>query len=127
MGAGFASASTTSRPPGPGWHNTSALGGSCCSSCASTRNSLARCAASASDPVVRDVLSPHEVPVLMPALTDRESASAAEKLASWLAEPLTAANGANPPALRPLPLVRPVVVVSDRESATECAVPAVLA
>jgi hypothetical protein len=130
MIAGLASASTTSRPAGPRRHSTSAVCGKCCSSCCSTTNSRDRCAVPASEelaPTARDVLSPHDVLSLIPAVRDRESDSAAELLASRLADPLPSANGANVTGrVRPRPRLRPAVSVADRESATESDVPTVL-
>src|ERR1019366_1875054 len=130
MIAGLASASTTRRPAGPACVMITALGGSCCSSCCSTRNSRDRCAAAARDVLAdsaRDVLTPQDVLELMPSVSETESELAREKLWSLLAVPVESANGANAPCrLRPRPVLAPAVSLTDAESDTESAVPTVL-
>jgi hypothetical protein len=130
MIAGFASASSTCRPADPSWQSTTAVGGRCCSSCGSITSSRVRWAVPARDPVrpaAREVIQPHEVLALMPSVIERESESAADELASRLAEPLISPNGANRAGpLRPVPRLRPAVKVAEPESATESAIPTVL-
>jgi hypothetical protein len=76
-------------------------------------------------PTALDVLQPQEVPVLTPAVMDRESHTAADELRSRLADPVKSANGAKSPGrLRPRLLL--AVLVSESESVTESAVPTVL-
>src|SRR5260370_18681 len=76
MMAGFASASTTLRPPRDADVMITALGGSCCSSCCSTRNSRDRCVVRASEslaPTARELPIPHAVLRLIPSVIDSES------------------------------------------------------
>jgi hypothetical protein len=71
--AGLASAITTLRPPLAACVMIIALGGSCCNSCCSTRNSLDRCDVRASDslvPIAREVFTPQAVLELIPSVTD---------------------------------------------------------
>ena len=107
-----------------------ALGGSCCSSCCSTRNSRDRCEVLASEALALsalDVLTPHDVPELMPSVMDSESDVPRETLESLLTVPVKSPNGAKAPCwLRPRPRLRPEVLLTDAESATESAVPTVL-
>jgi hypothetical protein len=107
-----------------------ALAGSCWSWCCSTRNSLDRWSAWANDslsPVAWDVVIPHAVLVLIPALTDRLSPLPRDSLVCALREVL-AGQGAIPlPGLaRPdeAPRVEPSLV--DHDPATELTDPAVL-
>src|ERR1700677_4095189 len=68
-----------------------ALTGSRCSSCCSTRNSLDRCRTRAADsllPAAADVVRPHAVLRLRPALTESESVSARDRLAWTLCQSL---------------------------------------
>jgi hypothetical protein len=74
-----------------------------------------------------EVLRPQDVPALMPSVTEPESDTATERLASRLADPLASANGANRPCLvRPRPRLRPAARVAEGQSATESEVPTVL-
>ena len=107
-----------------------APGGSCCSSCGSTRNSRDRCAVRAAEelaPTAVDVLIPHAVLSLMPSVIDRESDVPCEELESLLRVPVTWPNGAKASwraAARPL--LRPTLSLTEAVSATESAVPTVL-
>src|SRR6266702_2081300 len=92
MMPGLASANTTRRPSGEAYVTITALGGSCCSSCCSTRNSRDRCAVRAAEELVLtalEVLIPQAVLELMPAVMDRESDVPRERLAPWLTDPVT--------------------------------------
>src|SRR5215472_4406173 len=107
---------------------TAALGGSCCSSWASTRNSRERCAVVPSDslsPIARDVLTPHDVLVLIPSVIDSESLVPCDSLTSRLPDPVRGANGAAPLVVWPRPRLRPDVSLRDTEAAQESAVPTV--
>jgi hypothetical protein len=107
-----------------------ALGGSCCSSCGSTRSSRDRCEVLAAEELLlaaRDVLIPQAVLELKPAVMDRESDVPCDWLVSLLRDAVKWPNGANASGrLRPRPLLRPCVSLTDAESATESAVPTVL-
>jgi|SRR5580658_7478465 hypothetical protein len=68
-----------------------ALTGSCCSSDCSTRNSLDRCRAAATDsllPAAAEVVRPQAVLRLRPALTDSEAVCARDRPAWTLCESL---------------------------------------
>ncbi|HCU91601.1 MAG TPA: hypothetical protein DHU96_02110 [Actinobacteria bacterium] len=74
-----------------------ALGGSCWSSCGSTRNSRDRWAVRASDsfaPTAMDVLTPHDVLELMPSVIDSDSLVPLDWLTSWLPDPVRWPKGA---------------------------------
>src|ERR1700677_1268492 len=78
-----------------------ALTGSCCSSCCSTRNSRDRCRAKATDsllPAAAEVVRPHAVLRLRPALTDSEAVSARDRPAWTLCESLPSWPGPRPVA-----------------------------
>ena len=78
-------------------------------------------------PTAADVLTPQDVPELMPSVMESESEVPLETLASLLAVPVKSPNGANAPwRLRPRPRLRPEVLLTDTEPATESAVPTVL-
>src|SRR5579875_3601898 len=106
-----------------------ALGGSCCSSCCSTRYSRVRCRARASDslsPAAADVVIPHAVLAVMLALTDWLSPVLREPPA-WMLRERAPGAGSTPPrgaAVRPVP--RDVPSLTDRDQASEPAAPAVL-
>ena len=94
-----------------------ALGGSCCSSCGSTRSSRDRCTVRAAEelaPAAREVLIPQAVLALMPAVIDRESDVPREWLESRLADPVTGASGANEPWRLPAPPAAAAAGVADR-------------
>ena len=127
MMAGLASARTTSLRPADTPHSKTALCGSCWSSWGSTTASLARCAVRASEPfapTAREVLQPHDIQAVMPAVIERASDSAPERLVSALTEPVRAAIGPCP--ARPRLRLRPVVAVTASESPTESAEPSEL-
>ena len=74
-----------------------------------------------------EVLIPQAVLALMPSVIDRESDVPRELLVSRLADPVTWPNGANESwRLRPRPLLRPRLSLTETVSATESAVPTVL-
>src|SRR5579862_54809 len=103
-----------------------ALTGSCWSWCCSTRNSLDRCSARASDslsPVAVDVVIPHAVLALMPSLTDSLTPLPRDVPACALREKL-AGQGPWPVQPEPVPRLEPSLV--DHESATELTEPVVL-
>src|SRR5580704_11967694 len=106
-----------------------ALAGSCWSSCCSTRNSRDRCSARARDslsPVALDVVIPHAVLVLIPALTDSDSLVPRESLA-WVLRDRVPRHGSRPPAsVRPRPVLRAVPSVADHDVASELTEPVVL-
>src|SRR5579862_6202486 len=95
-----------------------ALGGSCCSSCCSTRNSRERCSAAASDslsPVARDVVWPQEVLVLIPVLADSLTEVFRESLVWVLADEL-AGTGMTPCPVRPRLVPRLLPWLTDQDS-----------
>jgi hypothetical protein len=110
MMPGLASASNTRRPSGAAYVTITALGGSCCSSCGCTRSSRDRCEVLAVDELLlaaRDVLIPHAVLVLRPAVIDRESDVPRDRLESLLRDALKWPNGAKASwRLRPRPVLR---------------------
>jgi hypothetical protein len=78
-------------------------------------------------PSAREVFQPHDVPALIPSVTERESDQAADALASRLTDAVKSANGANAPVrLRPRPRLSPAVSVADTEPVLESAMPTVL-
>ena len=78
-------------------------------------------------PTAVEVLIPHAVLELMPAVIDRESDVPCDSLASLLCDPVTCPNGAKASCrVRPRPRCEPWLSVTDAESATESAVPTVL-
>src|SRR5581483_5202004 len=108
-----------------------ALTGSCWSSYCSTRNSLDRWAAAASDslaPSAADVVAPHAVDSLIPALTVSPTDSVRDS-PDWLLreEEVCPVNGSGP-LLPPCP--RPdaveVAVPAERDAVTEPVPPIVL-
>src|SRR5437588_5955578 len=106
-----------------------ALVGSCWSSCCSTRNSRERCRARASDslsPVALDVVIPHAVLALTPALTDSLSLMLRESLVWMLREKLARDGSSRLPSLRPCPVLRDNPSLADHEAATELTDPVVL-
>src|SRR5208282_1819533 len=107
-----------------------ALGGSCCSSCGSTRNSRDRCAVRAAEELVPsavEVLIPQAVLELMPSVIDRESDVPCDWLESAFRDPVTWPNGAKASwRAVPRPLLFPWLSLTEAVSATESAVPAVL-
>jgi hypothetical protein len=130
MMAGLASASTTRRPSGAAYVTITELGGSCCSSCASTRNSRERCAVLAAEELVLaalEVLIPHAAAELTPAVTDRESDVPCDWLESRLCDCVKWPNGAKASwRVCPCPREAPWVSLTEAVSATESAVPTVL-
>jgi hypothetical protein len=130
MMPGLASASTTRRPSGAAYVTITELGGSCCSSCGSTRNSRERCAVRAAEELALaalEVLIPHAVLELMPAVTARESDVPRDWLASRLRDAVKWPNGAKVSwRVRPRPREDPWVSLTEAVSATESAVPTVL-
>src|SRR5215472_14385695 len=91
-----------------------AVGGSRCSSSGSVRSSRDRCTVTPRDrlpPIARDRLRPHDVPPLIPSVTDAEADSPAEWLTSRLADRLKSPKGADH-ALRLAP--RPRLVPEPR-------------
>src|SRR6266851_10061343 len=106
-----------------------ALAGSCCSSCCSTRNSRERCRARASDslsPVALEVVIPHAVLALTPALTDSLSLVLRESLVWMLREKLARDGSSRLPSLRPCPVLRDNPSLADHDAATELTDPVVL-
>src|SRR5580704_7139158 len=106
-----------------------ALAGSCWSSCCSTRNSRERCKASASEslsPVALEVVSPHAVLVLTPALTDSLSLMFCESLVWTLREKLAREGSSRLPSLRPCPVLRDSPSLCDHEVAVELTDPVAL-
>src|SRR5215469_12863813 len=103
-----------------------ALAGSCWSSCCSTRNSRDRCSARARDSlslVALEVVNPHAVPVLIPALTDSDSLVPREPLV-WAFRDGLPRHGSTPPAsLRPRAVLCEVPSVADHDVASELAEP----
>src|SRR5437879_2211842 len=107
-----------------------ALTGSCCSSCCSTRNSRDRAAARVSDsllPSAAEVVRPHAVVRLIPALTDSASPAVCAWLVWTLREWLVRASGStllSPP--RPCPVAADTLSPLDRDFVTESVPPTVL-
>ena len=82
------------------------LGGSCCSSCCSTRNSRDRCLVRAADAVAataRAVCSPQAELELRLPVHDRDSLLPSDQLLSWCPDAVRGANAPNPDQDRPCP------------------------
>src|ERR1035438_800946 len=106
-----------------------ALGGSCCSSCCSTRNSRDRWLVRVREelaPIAFEVFTPHAVLRLIPSVIDSVSLVPHERLPSRLLDPVCCANGPNPARLWPVPRLRPVVSLVEADTETESAAPMVL-
>ena len=76
-------------------------------------------------PRAREVVRPQLVPVLIPSVSDVESETAADVLASLLAAPEKSANGSNVRCLL-RPRLRPEVTVIESDPARDSEVPAEL-
>src|SRR5689334_21782334 len=103
-----------------------ALGGSRCSSSGSTRNSRERWTVRPSDslsPIARDVVTPQDVLVLIPSVSEPVSLVPRDSLTSVLSEPGRGASGAPPGRARPR--LRPELRLRDRLSDADRAVPTV--
>src|SRR5262249_6659386 len=76
-------------------------------------------------PIARDVVIPHDVPVLIPSVSEYESLVPRDCEASALPDPVRAANGAAPVLVWPRPRLCPVVWLRDCDTDTDRAVPTV--
>jgi hypothetical protein len=106
-----------------------ALGGSCCSSCGSTRNSRDRCTVRARESLsvtAREVLIPQAVLSLMPVVSDSDSLNPDDSLRSWLREAVPGSSGTKLPRDAPRPRLRPVVRLAELDSDRDSDVPSVL-
>src|SRR5215472_1231562 len=105
-----------------------ALGGSRCSSSGSTRNSRERWTVRPSDslsPIARDVVTPQDVLVLIPSVSEPVSLVPRDSLSSVLSEPDRGASGAPPGRARLRPWLRPELRLCDRLRDADRAVPTV--
>src|ERR1700680_1421116 len=106
-----------------------ALGGSCCSSCCSTRNSRDRWVVRAREelaPIAFDVFTPHAVLRVIPSVIDSVSLVPHERLLSLLPELVCCPNGPDPALLWALPPLRPWVSLAEADAETESAAATVL-
>ena len=76
-------------------------------------------------PIARDVVTPQDVLVLIPSVSESVSLVPRDSLASVLSDPDRGASGAPPGRARPRPRLRPEVWLRDRPRETDCAVPTV--
>src|ERR1700742_5090908 len=106
-----------------------ALGGSCCSSCGSIRNSRERCTVRAWESLAvtaREVLIPQAVLALMPVVSESDSLDPDDSLRSWLREAVPGSSGTKLLDDAPRPRLRPVVWLTELDSDRDCDVPSVL-
>jgi hypothetical protein len=76
-------------------------------------------------PIARDVVTPHDVLVLIPSVSESVSLVPRDSLDSALSEPDRGASGAPPGRPRLRPWLRPELWLCDRLSDADCAVPTV--
>src|SRR5258705_708610 len=106
-----------------------ALGGSCCSSCCSTRNSRDRWLVRAADVLAataRAVGTTHALLALGPPVQDSDALIPSDQLSSWCPDAVRGAKAASPDQLCPWPRPCPADWLAEADTATESAVPTVL-
>ena len=76
-------------------------------------------------PMARDVVIPHDVPLLIPSVSESDSLVPCDSLASVLPDPVRGASGAPPGLVWPRPRLRPQFWLRDPATDTDRAVPTV--
>ena len=76
-------------------------------------------------PMARDVVIPHDVPLLIPSVSESDSLVPCDSLASVLPGPVRGASGAPPGRARLRPWLRPELRLCDRLRDADRAVPTV--